>query len=251
MSAPSENTASAPLDASRQNFWSRWLGIYISPAATFEEIARNPDFIYPLIAAIVAALALTETMLNQIGMERIIRNSLEQSGRASSMSAEQMEQAIRGGSTVGTVLSHVGAILGPPIFLVIVAGLGLAIVNGILGGDINFPQSLSVACYANLVTVLSVVMGLPMIFLGDPERFNPNAPSPTNLGFFLNPIETSKVFMAFASSIDIFSFWLIALLGIGYSAAARGKVKALSVGGAFFGLWLVIVLGKIALALIF
>jgi hypothetical protein len=43
---------------------------------------------------------------------------------------------------------------------------------------------------------------------------------------------------------------MIALLGVGYSAAAGGKIKALSISAIYFGLWLVIVLGKVGLAVI-
>jgi len=107
-----------------------------------------------------------------------------------------------------------GALLGPPIFLAIVAALRLAIVNGLFGVQLNFKKSFSVACYANLVSMLGVVMGVAMILFGDPERFNPNNPISSNIGFFLNPLETSKPLLAMASSLDIFSFWLIALLGI-------------------------------------
>ena len=128
-----------------------------------------------------------------------------------------------------------GALLGPPIFLAIVAALRLAIVNGLFGVQLNFKKSFSVACYANLVSMLGVVMGVAMILFGDPERFNPNNPISSNIGFFLNPLETSKPLLAMASSLDIFSFWLIALLGIGYSAASGGKVKAFSIRAIFFG----------------
>jgi hypothetical protein len=89
-----------------------------------------------------------------------------------------------------------------------------------------------------------------IIFFGDPDRFNPNNPMPTNPGFFMNPLETSKPLLAFAGSLDLFSFWFIALLGIGYSAASGGKVKAFSISALFFGCWLVFVLIRVGFALV-
>ncbi len=232
------------------SFWSRWLGVYTSPGETFRDVGRKPDFIFPLIVSIISGLVFTETMLFKIGMERIVRNALEQSGRVGQLSAEQMDQAVQQATTIGMVMAHLGPLLGPPIILAIIAALGLAIVNGIYGGQLNFKESFSVACYANLVGVLGAVMGVAMILFGDPERFNPNNPMPTNIGFFLNPLETSKPLLALASSLDLFSFWLIALLGVGYSAASGGKVKAFSIGTIFFGCWLVLALGRVGLALI-
>jgi hypothetical protein len=241
-------TNQAPAAPAAQSFWSRWLGVYVSPGQTFQDIARQPDFIFPLIASIVSALVFTEVMLGKIGMEQIIRNSIAQSGRT--ITAEQVQQAVQAGATIGIVISHVMALVGSPIYLAIVAALALLIINAIYGGAVNFKTAFSVACYTNLVNVLAVLMALPMIWFGAPERFNPNNPMPTNVGFFLSPLETSKGVMAIAGSIDLFSFWFIALLGIGYSAATGGKVKPLSIAGFYFGIWLVLVLGKVGLALI-
>jgi len=230
------------------SFWARWIGVYFSPGETFWDIARKPNFLPPLIVALVSGLVMTETMLFKIGMDRIIRNAIEQSGRAGQMTAEQIEQAVRQGSTIGTVIAHLSILLGTPIFLLIIAGLGLAIVNGIYGGQIDFKKSFSVACYANLLYVLGVLMALAMVLFGDPEHFNPNNPMPTNPGFFMNPLETSKPLLAFAGSLDLFSFWYLALLGIGYSSASGGKVKAFSISALFFACWLAFVLMKVGLA---
>ncbi|MBZ5514495.1 MAG: YIP1 family protein [Acidobacteriia bacterium] len=232
------------------SFWWRWLNVYISPGSAFQDIARKPEFIYPLIVGVVGALAVTETMLAKIGMERIVRHAIEQSGRASSMTADQMQQAIHQGATVGAVFAQVVALVGPVIFLVIVAALGLVIVNGIFAAKIDFKTSLSVAAYATLPGVISGLMSVAVILFGDPETFNPNNAAPTNPGYFLNPVETSKPLLAFAGSMDLFSFWILALLGIGYAEVTRRQVKPLSVSLVYLGAWLVWVLGKVGLAVL-
>ncbi len=209
--------------SSRKSFGERFLGILFAPGATFEDIARNPDFLAPLIAVVVSNIAVTETMLAKIGIERIVRMSLERSKRASTMSPEQMQQAVSQGAKFGGVLAHLGGLLGPPIALLIFAGLGLLILNSIFGSELNFKTAFAVTCYSNLVAILAALMAVAMILFGDPEHFDPQNPTPTNLGFFLNPLETSKPLIALASSIDIFSLWLLGLLGIGFSEATGEK----------------------------
>lgn len=233
-----------------KSFAERFVGVFFSPRPTFADIARTPNFIPPLIVAVLSSLAVAETMLAKIGMERIVRLSIERSGGASSMTPEQMEQAMHRGASMGAVLAHLGGLLSPPILLLIIAGLGLLIVNGIFGGQIKFPTAFAVTCYANLIGVLGALMGVLLILLGDPEQFNPRNAVPTNLGFFLNPLGTSKPLMAFASSLDIMPLWLIGLLGVGFSEATGRKVKPLSIFAAFFGLWVIWVLGKVGLAMI-
>jgi hypothetical protein len=231
-----------------KSFPARVAGVFLSPGEAFADIARKPDFIAPLILAIVAAVAVTESMLAKIGMERIIRTSIEQSGRASSMSPEQMEQAVHQGARIAGIFAHVFGVLGPPIYLAILAGIGLLIVNAIFGAHANFKTAFSVACYAYLPAILGGLMALAIILFGDPERFNAENPIPSNVGFFLNPLETSKPLYKFAASVDIFTLWLIILLGIGFSEAAGRKVKPRSVFLVFFGLWVLWILGKVAWA---
>jgi len=233
-----------------KSFWSRWVGVYSSPVPTFAEIARRPDFLWPLLAVIVSAVAVAETMLAKIGMERIIRLSLEQSGQAARMSAEQVQEAVERGGAIAGVLAHAWGLLGPPIFLLIVAAVGLGILNVIFGAQLNFKTAFSVTCYADLVGILGSLMAVVMILFGDPERFNPNNPAPTNVGFFLNPFETSKPLLAMASSLDVFTAWLLILLGIGFSQAAGRKIKALTISLSFFGLWAIWVLGKVGWAML-
>lgn len=234
-----------------RSFWSRWMGVYFSPGDTFQDISRKPDFIFPLLVTVLSAVAITETMLAKVGMERIIRNSIEMSGRAAKMSAEQIQQAVDQGKGIGGILAHVAGVVGAPIYLLIVAAVGLALVNAIFGSPISFKKAFSVACYASLSGFIGALMALAMILFGDLERFNPDNPSPTNVGFFLNPLETSKPLLTFASSLDLFTIWFVVLLGIGFSQATGGKVKASTIFLVYFGLWMIWVLGKVGLAAIF
>ncbi len=234
----------------RKSFPARFAGVFLSPGSTFTDIVRKPDFLAPLIAAVVAAVAVTETMLAKIGMERIVRASIDQSSRASSMSPEKVQQAIEQGARFGAIIAHISGLVGVPMVVLILAGLGLAILNGIFGQQVNFKTALSVVCYANLTSVLGALMAVALILFGDPEHFNPQNFIPSNVGFFLDPHEVSKPLYALAGSIDIFTIWLLVLLGIGFSEATGRRVKALSVFLSYFGLWVIWVLGKMGLAML-
>jgi hypothetical protein len=230
------------------SFPARLLGVFISPGETFADIARKPDFIAPLILSVMAAVAVTETMLAKIGMERIVRASIQQSSRASTMSADQMEQAVRQGAAVGGVIAHIAGFLGTPIFLLFIAGLGLLILNLILGAPAKFKTTFSVAAYANLPTVIGASMAIALILFGDPEQFNPRNFIPSNVGFFLSPQGTSKPLYMLASSLDIFTLWVLILLGLGFSEASARKARPRTVFLVFCALWMVWVMGKVGWA---
>jgi hypothetical protein len=240
----------ADADTPAQSFPERLLGVFISPAETFADVARKPGFWAPLIAVVLGTVAVMETLFWKIGLERIVRMQIEQSGRASSMSADQMDQAIRLGVKVGGITSRVFGIVGPPIVLLIVAGLGLLIVNVIFGAQAKFKTVFSLVCYANLVSLLGSLMAVAMILFGDPEHLNAQNPVPANVGFFLSPSQVSKPLYALASSADIFTIWVLILLGVGLAEGTGRKVKPLPITLVYAGFWSIWVLGKMGLALI-
>jgi len=240
----------ADADTPAQSFPERLMGIFISPGETLADVARKPDFLAPLILLVLGAIAVTETMLWKIGLERIVRMSIEQSGRASSMSPEQMDQAVSQGARIGGILAHIGGVVGPPIGLLIIAALGLLVVNLILGAQAKFKTVFSLICYADLVTLLGALMAVAVILFGDPDHFNAQNPVPANVGFFLNPHEVSKPLYSLASSADIFTIWFLILIAIGLSEGTGRKVKPLSIFLVYAGFWVIWILVKMGLSML-
>ena len=243
-----------PEEQPSASFLSRAVGVFVSPGATFAEIARKPGFLAPLVAIIVASCTLVDTMYWKLGIETLTRLQLERSAFASRLTPEQMEQAIsrNAGHLVRTlIITDVSIIIVMIITLLIFAGLGVMIVNAILGGEAKFKTLLSVAGYAQFPSILGVILGLPVILFGGTDNFDPQNPIPVNLAFFLNYKEVPKPLFAFAGSVDILAIWMVILLGLGMSKATGGKVKALPITLCFVGAWAIWIIGKVALAAIF
>jgi hypothetical protein len=237
-----------PVDEAPKSFVSRVIGGFTSPGETFADIVQKPDIIAPLIVSILSTIAFSEIMLAKIGMERIVRMQLEQSGRASSMSPDQVDQAVSQGAKFGAIITHAIGVLGAPIGILIVAAVGLGIANLIFGAKTKFGTAFSVACYANMISVLGAMVGILVMLFGDPDHFNPSAPVPTSLAFFMDQAHTSKPLFALATSLDLFTFWYMAILGIGFAATTGGRSKPVTVFFAFVAVWAVYVLAKVGLA---
>jgi hypothetical protein len=239
-----------PVEEAPKSFVSRVVGVFVSPGETFADVVRKPDIIAPLVISILSTVAFSEVMLAKIGMERIVRMQMEQSGRLSSMSPDQVDQAVSQGAKIGAIITHVIGVVGAPIGILIIAAVGLGIANLIFGAKTKFGTAFSVACYANMISVLGALLGIVVMLFGDPEHFNPNAPVPTSLAFFMDQAHTSKALFALGSSLDLFSFWYMAILGIGFAATTGGRSKSSSVFFAFFAAWAVYVLAKVGIAAI-
>ena len=142
-----------PEDQPASSFLSRLLGVFISPGETFADIARKPGFVAPLATVVVAAWVLFDAMYWKVGMETMTRLTLERSPFTSRMQPEQVEKAIHdsaGHLTRQLVITDISIPIVLVIFLLIEAGVGMMIVNLILGGEAKFKTLFSVASYAQL-----------------------------------------------------------------------------------------------------
>lgn len=248
MSQGAGNLASAEQAPIEMSSAQRFFGAFIEPGNTFAAIVRKPNFWPPLIILMVIWSATSELMLNKIGMATIIQRSMELSGRANNMTPEQMQKAVQQGAKVGAVFAHL-SFLGVPVILIIVAAVGMLILKAVFGQPIGFKTAFSVTAYADLPAIIAAILGMVVIGFGDPASFNPQNFTPTNVGFFLSPQSTSHPLYSIATSLDVFSFWFMGLLGIGFAAASR-KVRPRSVFFCFLGIWVIWVLIKAGLAAI-
>lgn len=227
----------------------RCFGVFTEPVKTFASIARKPNFLAPLIAMIVITIATTEILLNRVGSEQIVRKSLEESGRASTMSPEQLQNAIHGGAAITAIIMHMSGVIGAPIFILIMAVIGMFIMKLVYGRPVQFKTAFSLAAYADLPMFLAGILGILVIVFGDPGSINPRNLTPTNIGFFMSA-SASKPLLSIGTSIDFFSFWLMGLLGIAFASTTSNKIKPRSVFFCFLGLWVIFVLVKTGLAAI-
>jgi hypothetical protein len=243
-----------PAPGASKSAVARLLGVFFSPGETFEDVARKPDFVLPFVVSVITAWILFDTMFWKLGMETLTRMQLERSSFAARLTDEQIQQAISqsaGHLTRQLIITDAVIPIVGILALLIFAGLGMLIVNAILGGEAKFKTLFCVATYANFVSVLGNLVALPIILFGGTDNLDPQNPIPLNLAFFLNFREVSKPLFALAGSVDILPLWIIILMGIGMSKASGGKAKATTITLCFAGAWAVWILGKVGLTMLF
>ncbi len=224
----------------------RLLGVYFSPGKAFADIAVRPRFWAPLIIMMLLALGYTYSIGKHIGWERVVRQQMESNPKIQDMPADQRENAMAMGMKFAPIISYVS-----PVFVVagvaLTAAVLMLVFNSMLGAALTFKQGFAAVCYAGLVGALSTILSIVMLFVKNPDEFDIQHPLAFNLGAFLSPETTSKALVAFASSIDLFTLWTIAVLAIGLSAAARKITFGKALAGVMIP-WALLVLVKVGLA---
>jgi hypothetical protein len=133
---------------------------------------------------------------------------------------------------------------------VVVAAVLFGTINFGFGGRAKFADVFAVVYYAWLPSVVKVLLGVVVIYAGmAPESFNIKNFAPTNLGAFLDPVETNKALYALATAFDAVTIWMVVVMGIGVATVAGVKRNAGYI--AVFGWWVIVVLLGVASAALF
>lgn len=246
---PENSPAVEPAPAGMGEF-SRITGVFFDPKKTFEDIAKRPTWLIPVLLLIIAGLAVSVTISQRVGWERIVQQSMDTSSRAQQMTPEQRQQAVAMGVKIASIMAYTGVVFVPVIF-VIMAGVLLGVASGIFSAGIRFKQVFAVVCYSSLTGLVSSVLTIVVLHLKNPDEVNVQNALAFNPAAFMDQATSSKFLYSLATSLDLISFWTILLMATGLKAAAG---KKLTFGSAVFAVvlpWAVYVLGKSALAGVF
>ncbi len=223
-------TAPAPeTPAAGMSELGRLTGVLFDPKPAFADIVARPRWVVPLILLSLLSIVYMYLFSQRVGWERYMRKVIESSPRTESLTAEQREQVIQRQVPFAQVMGYVGAVAGPAIFALAVGGVLLFVANVVLGGQLRFKQTFGITCYASVIGVISTPLAILMMHLKIPDDFDVQNPTAFNIGAYLDPETTSKWVVSVASSVDLFTFWEMALLATGLSVA----VRKLSFGRAF------------------
>jgi hypothetical protein len=224
----------------------RIFGVFFEPGKTFEDIGKRPTWVLPLIIIVLSTIAFTTVLGQHVGWERIVRQQVESSSRAAQLPADQREQQIAVGARVAPMFGYATVVI-IPLSYVIISGILFAM-TAMMSGGLKFKQVFAVVCHSGLSGVIFAILGMAVMFMKKPEDFNVNNPLMFNVGAYLDQQATSKTIYSLATSMDLFSFWMIFLIATGLKGAAG---KRLSLAGAMTAVvvpWAIYVLCKSALS---
>jgi len=225
--------------------------IFTAPSKTFADIKRgNKSWWMPFIIFTVVGYVLFAAVVTKIGMQQVVDNQIHLNPKQEEKLAQAPPEQREVSAKISLYITE-GIFLANPLLLLAILALGSlglwGTINFAFGGKATYGSIFTVWMYAGLPGILKVLLGIIVIFAGTaPESFNIKNYAPTNLGAFLNPLDTNAALYALASSIDITTIWTLILLGIGTATVAG--VKRTSGYIAVFGWWAIFVIIGVGIA---
>jgi hypothetical protein len=138
-----------------------------------------------------------------------------------------------------------------PILLVLFVGLAMWGAYSLLGGaSTNFSTAFGITAHAFLTGLVSSPLFIMILYLKPYGTADLDNPVAANLAALL-PDESAKWLAALGKSIDLFTFWTLILLAIGFAAVNPKKLKGSKTYTIAFGVWAAFVACRVGWAFIF
>ena len=222
----------------------RVIAVLFQPTKVFTKLAETPTWGVALIVLLLFGAISGYIVTQKMDWNDVVTHSVE--ARGAQLNSQQLERATAMQKRMGPYLGVGGAVVGGTIGYLLITllfwvGLKLA------GSDISYQTSFSTTLHGMMPLAVEALISIPVLLsmgrVGWLET--QRGILATNLAF-LAPQGTSIPMLGLMKSVDLFTFWSLALLSIGF--AITGKVSRKASISVAIGLWVLWVLVKFGFA---
>ena len=228
----------------------RIFGVFFSPKSTFEDVVRKPNWAAPILLVVILSVIACVSINQRMNWREYIAQQIEKSPQSAQLSAEQKAQRIEGGVKFAPIFTYVFGIPAAAV-IILVAGLVMwGAYNLIAGANVSFGVAFSIVAHAFLVSTLSTILFVIILFLKPSGTVDLDNPVAANAAAFL-PEDSAKWLVALCKQFDIFTFWILVLIAIGFAVANPKKLKGGKPFSIAFSVWAVWAVIRTGLAYVF
>ena len=236
-----------PVEAApTKNFFERLVGVFFSPTETFQDIARKPDILIPLIVLTLFAFATTILVMPRMDFEPMIAQQTEQLQKQNPNMSEADAARMAGYTRAfGKVTGYAVPVLMIIGYLIIALVLWGAF--RLMGGTGGYKHALSTTLYSYMPRMLlgGLIGTIVIMARGTVDALQMATVVKTNPAFLVE-MKEQPVLFSLLSSLDVFVLWTLFLLVLGFSIVSRlSKAKSAAI---VISLWLITVVIKLGFA---
>lgn len=230
----------------------RIIGAIVNPRPTFEDIARKPTWLAPLLVMIILGLATTYVVGQRVGWSNVIQRQISQSAsaqrRMEQLPPDRRAEVISQQAKIAPIIGYAANIIIFPIACLVIAGILMGALNATASAGLDFNTSFGIVTHAYMPSVITFLLAILVMYLKSPDQIDVQNVVASNVGALLSS-DAPRWLVSLGGSIDLFSFWMMALMALGFSVARPKKVtmsKALTWVVVFWAVYVVIKVGLAA-----
>ena len=211
----------------------RFVGMLFAPRATYAAVAAHPRSLgIFLIVFLITASAATALMSTEIGRNALLDQQIaSQESFGRKMTQEQIDRLeqfsayyVYGAPVIQLVSLSVGCL--------VIAGIGFAVFNALMGGDATFKQVFAVVAHSGVVLAALSLFTTPLAYARE------SMSGATNLAVFLPFLDESSFVARMLGSIDLILIWWMLSLAIGFGVLYRKRTGPIA--GTMFAIYVAI-----------
>lgn len=227
----------------------RVVNTFIAPSKTFTDLRRSASWWLPFLISAIVSIMFIYVVDQKVGFPKVVENQMrlqpKQAERLEKLPAAQRDKAMQQQIGFWKVFSYASPVVGL-IFTLIISSILFATFKFAASADMRFKTMFALVIFAWLPQVFVSLLAILSLMAGvSSDGFMIQSPAATSLGAFVDPTASPALF-ALLSSVDIFTFWSLALMAIG--ATCISKVKRGTAYAVVFGWFVFWVLIKVGLA---
>lgn len=211
--APETPAAELPPAEPKPNTFQRLVGVLTAPDETFASIVRRPNWLTPLLLMVVLSIVGAVVLVPRIDINSSLQEQAEMSGRPLDPHAAKF---------VGAFVKMT-MYVSPLIAIAIIAlcAILLLIAFRMFGGEGEFSQAFSIVLYSWTPQLIRSIVSM-IVLLQRPsfKLMEMQEPIRSNLSFLVQ-MKTQPFLFALLGSLDIFTFWTLFLLVVGFARMSR------------------------------
>ncbi len=199
----------------------RPINVLLDPTNTFVSIARRPTWVAPLLILMLMSGLVSSLLFGKIDAAQVVREQVAAQGRTATQ--EQIAQGVTFFENLRGVAALI-TVLGFPLIMMLVATV-FWFAFELAGQEMNYGTSLSVTLHGMMPMAVASLLTLPVILSRDsiPAREVMSGNVLVSNLSFLASSDAAPAWVAFLSSVDLFSLWTVVLLVIGYRTATKAS----------------------------
>jgi hypothetical protein len=240
----------APEQPAQMSAISRVFNVLFSPKKTFEDIVRKPGWVVPVVLLTILSIVVSYALVQRVNWREYIGQQMDKRPQTAQLSPEQKERQLDAAAKFTTPFVYAAGVLGPVILTLVFALVFWGAYSLIGGISTNFSTAFAIAAHALMTGLVSSPLLILVLFLKDPSAIDPNNPLASNLGAIL-PDDSPQWLVALCKSFDLFTFWTLILLAIGFATVNPKKLKGGKPYTIAFSVWAVYVVLRVGWNFIF
>lgn len=228
----------------------RIFGVLFNPKSTFESIVRRPSWLLPIVILCLLSVAVVGIFDKRGGWPAYFQHQDQTSSRFQQLTQQQQQQTLAAQVKYGPKAVYAEVLIVLPLAIIVIAAILLAMFNLVHGTQINFKTAFSIVSFAWVPAIISGLLGVLVMLLKDPATVDLQNIVVANASAFISS-DAARWKVMLLSSFDIFTFWEMFLMAIGFGVAAPRKLTTGKAFTAIFIVWLIYVAAKVGLVAAF